>query len=136
MSAIRSNASPALRWPARSSDRSGTGFFFTMAGKARQQRIGAEIQRVLSELIAREVKDPRVGMVTLTAVKLSPDASVAQVFLYRLATGIRLTKSPRVSSARPDTCVARWVVVWLCGTRRVSSSCSTRASVRRSASRP
>jgi len=51
-----------------------------MAGKARQQRIGAEIQRVLSELISREVKDPRVGTVTLTAVKLSPDASVAQVF--------------------------------------------------------
>jgi len=49
-----------------------------MAGKARQQRIGAEIQRVLSELISREVKDPRVGTVTLTAVKLSPDASVAQ----------------------------------------------------------
>ena len=51
-----------------------------MAGKARQQRIGAEIQRVLSELISREVKDPRVGTVTLTAVTLSPDARVAQVF--------------------------------------------------------
>lgn len=50
-----------------------------MAGKARQQRIGAEMQRVLSELIARELRDPRVGMVTLTAVEVAPDLSVARV---------------------------------------------------------
>lgn len=80
MWATRSSASPESRWPARSSDRVGTSASLVMAGKARQQRIGAEIQRVLSELIAREVKDPRVGIVTLTAVKLSPDASVAQVY--------------------------------------------------------
>jgi len=50
-----------------------------MAGKARQQRIGAEMQRVLSELISREVRDPRVGMVTVTAVEVAPDLSVARV---------------------------------------------------------
>ena len=50
-----------------------------MAGKARQQRIGAEMQRVLSELIAREVRDPRVGRVTLTAVEVASDLSVARV---------------------------------------------------------
>ena len=50
-----------------------------MAGKARQQRIGAEMQRVLSELISREVRDPRVGMVTLTAVDVASDLSVARV---------------------------------------------------------
>ena len=50
-----------------------------MAGKARQQRIGAEMQRVLAELISREVRDPRVGMVTLTAVQVAPDLSVARV---------------------------------------------------------
>ena len=50
-----------------------------MAGKARQQRIGAEMQRVLAELISREVRDPRVGMVTLTAVQVAPDLRVARV---------------------------------------------------------
>lgn len=50
-----------------------------MAGKARLQRIGAELQRVLSELIAREVKDPRVGTVTLTAVEVAGDMGVARV---------------------------------------------------------
>ena len=38
------------------------------------------IQRELSELLRRELRDPRVGMVTLTAVKVSPDLSHAKVF--------------------------------------------------------
>jgi ribosome-binding factor A len=50
-----------------------------MAGKARLQRIGAELQRVLSELISREVKDPRVGAVTLTGVEVAGDMGVARV---------------------------------------------------------
>ena len=50
-----------------------------MANSARQQRIGAELQKVLAELIAREVKDPRVGSVTVTAVKVAPDMSSANV---------------------------------------------------------
>lgn len=38
------------------------------------------MQRVLSELISREVKDPRVGPVTITQVVLAPDLSHAQVY--------------------------------------------------------
>lgn len=51
-----------------------------MAGSARRERIEGEVQRVLSALVAREVKDPRVGSVTFTAVQLAPDLSVARVF--------------------------------------------------------
>lgn len=50
-----------------------------MANSARQQRIGAELQKVLAELISREIKDPRVGSVTVTAVKVAPDMSAAKV---------------------------------------------------------
>ena len=38
------------------------------------------IQRELSDLLHREVRDPRVGMVTLTSVDVSPDLSHAKVF--------------------------------------------------------
>jgi ribosome-binding factor A len=38
------------------------------------------IQRELSELIRLEVRDPRVGMVTITSVDVSPDLSHAKVF--------------------------------------------------------
>ena len=48
--------------------------------QARTQRIEAEIQRVLAALIARELKDPRVGNVTITAVSVAPDMGTARVF--------------------------------------------------------
>lgn len=46
----------------------------------RHQRIESEIQRVVSELLRRDVKDPRVGSVTLTAVRVSPDLGHAKIF--------------------------------------------------------
>jgi ribosome-binding factor A len=52
----------------------------------RAQKVAAEIQRVLSELVAREVKDPRVGNVTITAVLLADDLSVARVLFAPFAS--------------------------------------------------
>ena len=52
----------------------------------RTQRIEAEIQRVLAELIAREVKDPRVGNVTITAVSVASDMGTARVYFTPFAT--------------------------------------------------
>lgn len=46
----------------------------------RSQRVGEQIQRLLADLIRREVKDPRVGLVTITAVELSRDLTHAKVF--------------------------------------------------------
>jgi ribosome-binding factor A len=42
------------------------------------------IQRELSELIRLEVRDPRVGMITITSVDVSPDLSHAKVFFTLL----------------------------------------------------
>jgi ribosome-binding factor A len=47
---------------------------------ARSARIADQIQRSLAELIRLEVRDPRVGLVTLTAVELSRDQSHAKVY--------------------------------------------------------
>lgn len=52
-----------------------------MAGPARQKRIEGELQRVLAELISREIKDPRVGPVTVTAVEVAPDLSEARIWV-------------------------------------------------------
>jgi ribosome-binding factor A len=46
----------------------------------RSNRVAHQIQRALSELIRREVRDPRLGMVTLTEVQVSKDLSYAKVF--------------------------------------------------------
>ncbi len=49
-------------------------------------RVADQIQRDLTELIARELKDPRVGMVTLQAVEVTPDYAHAKVF-FSVLTG-------------------------------------------------
>jgi ribosome-binding factor A len=51
----------------------------------RAQRIGDQIQRELVELLRDEVKDPRVGMITITAVEVSADYGHAKVFFTVLA---------------------------------------------------
>jgi ribosome-binding factor A len=43
-------------------------------------QVADQIQRDLSELVARELKDPRVGMVTINAVEVTPDYAHAKVF--------------------------------------------------------
>lgn len=53
-------------------------------GQGRPQKLGDQIQRELSGILMRELRDPRVGMVTITAVDVSPDISHAKVFFTTL----------------------------------------------------
>ncbi|MFZ9061509.1 MAG: ribosome-binding factor A, partial [Steroidobacteraceae bacterium] len=46
----------------------------------RSQRVADAIQRVLPDLIRREVKDPRMSAISITAVEVSRDLSHARVF--------------------------------------------------------
>jgi ribosome-binding factor A len=47
----------------------------------RPERVAAEIQAAVADLLTRgAIHDPRIGFITLTGVKVSPDLSVAQVF--------------------------------------------------------
>lgn len=50
----------------------------------RSRRIAEQIQRELAEIIRLELKDPRVGMITLTDVEVTPDCEHAKVFFTRL----------------------------------------------------
>jgi len=47
---------------------------------SRSQRVVEQIRRELAELIRLEVKDPRVGFITLTDVEITPDYAHAKVF--------------------------------------------------------
>ena len=46
----------------------------------RALRLGAEIQRELTELLRRDVKDERIGNVTITAVDVTGDLRTAKVY--------------------------------------------------------
>ena len=50
-------------------------------------RVADQIQRDLSEIIAFELKDPRVGMITITEVQVTPDYAHAKVFFTMLKDG-------------------------------------------------
>ncbi len=47
----------------------------------RRQRLGDQLQVELALLIQREVRDPRVGFVTVTEVRMSPDLKYARVYV-------------------------------------------------------
>lgn len=51
----------------------------------RPLRIAELLQRELSMVIARELADPRVGQLTITAVDVAPDLSHAKVFITHLS---------------------------------------------------
>lgn len=53
----------------------------------RQGRLGEEIRRIISELLLRELKDPRLSaMISITAVEVTSDGSYATVYLSVLGT--------------------------------------------------
>ena len=51
----------------------------------RSDRLGSQIQREVADLIHTELRDPRLGMVTVSDVEVSRDLSVAKVFVTLLA---------------------------------------------------
>ncbi|MBI4518854.1 MAG: 30S ribosome-binding factor RbfA [Deltaproteobacteria bacterium] len=46
----------------------------------RTERVADALRAVIAELLVRDIKDPRIGMVTLTGVEMSPDLKHARVF--------------------------------------------------------
>lgn len=50
----------------------------------RPERIGGQLLQAVSEILLREVKDPRINGVTLTAASISPDLKEAKVFFRTL----------------------------------------------------
>ncbi len=93
----------------------------------RMRRVDEAMREVLSDVVTRELKDPRVGFVTVTAVKTSPDLRHARVhvsvlgdetvradsleglrsahgFLQaRLAASLRMKHTPQLDFAYDDT---------------------------------
>jgi ribosome-binding factor A len=57
---------------------------------SRSDRVSGQIQKNLSELIKRKIKDPRLEMVTITSVKMSQDLRIARIYF--------------VSSSRETSC--------------------------------
>ncbi|CAG4882353.1 Ribosome-binding factor A [Georgfuchsia toluolica] len=53
---------------------------------SRSERVAEQIRRELAELIRLELKDPRVSLVTITDVEITPDYAHAKVYYTTLAS--------------------------------------------------
>ncbi|HAJ92938.1 MAG TPA: 30S ribosome-binding factor RbfA [Gammaproteobacteria bacterium] len=62
----------------------------------RTRRVGEQIQRELASLIHDEIKDPRLGMVSVTAVIVSRDLAHAKVYVSVLGNAEQTDASIRV----------------------------------------
>ncbi len=49
--------------------------------RIRVSRVGEQIKKELSQIIQQEIKDPRIGFVTVTTVEMSGDLQIAKVFV-------------------------------------------------------
>ena len=47
---------------------------------SRADRVGGQIQKVLSEVLKKRVRDPRVQMATISRVKMSADLKIAKIY--------------------------------------------------------
>lgn len=60
---------------------------------SRSRRIAEQVQRELSEIIRMELKDPRVGMITITEVEVTPDAAYARVYFTLMGDAERIKET-------------------------------------------
>jgi ribosome-binding factor A len=59
-----------------------------MADVARARKLATRIREIIAETLRLQVKDPRLGMLTLTDVKVTPDLRDATVFYTVLGNGV------------------------------------------------
>lgn len=60
---------------------------------SRAQRVSGLVQRELADIIQREMSDPALGLVTISAVKLSPDLKMAQIYVTFLGTQLSVQQA-------------------------------------------
>jgi ribosome-binding factor A len=54
--------------------------------RVRVGRVGEQIKKELSQIVQSELKDPRIGFLTVTGVDVTNDLSLARVFLSVMGT--------------------------------------------------
>ncbi len=47
---------------------------------ARSERVSGQIQKAMSELLHKSIHDPRLEMVTITGVRMTPDLKIAKIY--------------------------------------------------------
>jgi ribosome-binding factor A len=59
----------------------------------RVDRIEEQLRMELSEILEREIHDPRIGLITVTRTKVSPDLSHARIFVTVFGDAVQRKKA-------------------------------------------
>ena len=77
-----------------------------MADGPRARRMAGRIKQIVATDIETQIKDPRLGMVTITDVRVTGDLHDATVFYTVLGDDERARRPRRRRSSRPRACCA------------------------------
>ena len=73
-----------------------------MAQGFRPDRLGDQIRAELSDIVAREVHDPGIGLITITKVQVTSDLQIARVYYTTMANeAARKTTAKALTRATP-----------------------------------
>jgi ribosome-binding factor A len=65
-----------------------------MSTKVRPERVGQEIQAAVAQMLLRgDLHDPRIGYITITGVKVSPDLRVARIYYSMIGSAEEKAKT-------------------------------------------
>lgn len=70
-------------------------------GSRRQRRVAELIHQEISRLLQQDLRDPRLGFITVTGVDVSPDLKLASVYISLLDDSEAKLTLQGLSSARP-----------------------------------
>ena len=97
---------------------------------SRTIRLGEQIREEVGDILGREVRDPGIGFITLTRVRVTDDLSQARIYYTMLGEPADRKKTARaLERALPSSSISR------SPTRRGSRNCSRRSSARTSSAR-
>lgn len=63
-----------------------------MSDYKRSQRVGEALRHEISQIITQQLKDPDIGITTVTAIKLSDDLKLAKIYVSILGSSDARTK--------------------------------------------
>lgn len=72
-----------------------------MAGHRRVERLNEQFRRELTDILRNEVRDPRVGALTVTSVEVTPDLYHAKVYLTSIDAESRESSLEGLDAAAP-----------------------------------
>ncbi len=72
-----------------------------MAGHRRVERLNEQFRRELMDILHNEVRDPRIGSLTVTQVEVTPDLYHAKIYLTSLDPETRTSSLEGLDAAAP-----------------------------------